>query len=130
MHFMLQLEVVERMVAAPATPQYGRLSVALQARFRMEKLFRVGPGAFRPPPKVDSAVVRLEPLAEMLEVDANLLRRAFSSRRKQLRNALPLTDGQWRQLGIDPQRRPETLSVHDFARISVLITDASDRKLS
>ena len=58
MHFMLQLEVVERMVAAPATPQYGRLSVALQARFRMEKLFRVGPGAFRPPPKVDSAVSR------------------------------------------------------------------------
>jgi 16S rRNA (adenine1518-N6/adenine1519-N6)-dimethyltransferase len=121
MHFMLQLEVVERMVAAPATPQYGRLSVALQARFRMEKLFQVGRGAFRPPPKVDSAVVRLEPLAEMLEVDDDVLRRAFSARRKQLRNALPLSGGQWAALAIDPQRRPETLSPGDFARISALL---------
>jgi 16S rRNA (adenine1518-N6/adenine1519-N6)-dimethyltransferase len=118
MHFMLQLEVVERMVAAPATPAYGRLSVALQARFRMEKLFTVGRGAFRPPPKVDSAVVRLEPLREMLEVDDDVLRRAFSARRKQLRNALPLSGEQWERLGIDPQRRPETLSVHEFARVS------------
>src|SRR5690606_31274141 len=62
LHFMLQLEVVERMVARPSTAQYGRLSVALQARFRMEKLFRVPPSAFRPAPKVDSAMVRLEPL--------------------------------------------------------------------
>jgi len=61
MHFMLQLEVVERMVARPSTPEYGRLSVALQARFAMKKLFNVGSGAFRPPPKVESALVRLEP---------------------------------------------------------------------
>jgi 16S rRNA (adenine1518-N6/adenine1519-N6)-dimethyltransferase len=121
MHFMLQLEVVERMVAAPATPAYGRLSVALQARFRMEKLFTVGRGAFRPPPKVDSAVVRLEPLREMLEVDDDVLRRAFSARRKQLRNALPLSGEQWERLGIDPQRRPETLSVHEFARVSSVL---------
>lgn len=121
MHFMLQLEVVSRMVAAPATPAYGRLSVALQARFRMEKLFTVGRGAFRPPPKVDSAVVRLEPLPEMLEVDDDVLRRAFSARRKQLRNALPLSVEQWERLGIDPQRRPETLSPGDFARISALL---------
>src|SRR4051812_15400940 len=59
MHFMLQLEVVERMVAKPSTAEYGRLSVALQARFRMEKLFNVSKGAFRPPPKVESAVVRM-----------------------------------------------------------------------
>src|SRR5204863_7720219 len=64
MHFMLQLEVVERMVAAPSTAAYGRLSVALQARFRMEKLFNVSRGAFRPPPKFESARVRLMPLAE------------------------------------------------------------------
>src|SRR5262249_59293571 len=64
MHFMLQLEVVERMVAAPSTPEYGRLSVALQARFKMKKLFNVSKGAFRPPPKVESAVVRMEPLPE------------------------------------------------------------------
>ncbi|MGQ0545355.1 MAG: 16S rRNA (adenine(1518)-N(6)/adenine(1519)-N(6))-dimethyltransferase RsmA [Betaproteobacteria bacterium] len=121
MHFMLQLEVVERMVAAPATPQYGRLSVALQARFRMAKLFNVSRGAFRPPPKVESAVVRLEPLAEMLEIDADLLRKAFSSRRKQLRNALPLAPEDYARLGIDPRRRPETLSPQDFARISALV---------
>jgi len=68
LHFMLQLEVVERMVAAPSTAAYGRLSVALQARFRMKKLFKVSKGAFRPPPKVESAVVRLEPLSRILEL--------------------------------------------------------------
>lgn len=121
MHFMLQREVVERMVAAPATPEYGRLSVALQARFAMRKLFNVSRGAFRPPPKVESALVRLEPLAEMLEIDADLLRQAFSARRKQLRNALPLSAQDYARLGIDPQRRPETLSPQDFARISAML---------
>jgi 16S rRNA (adenine1518-N6/adenine1519-N6)-dimethyltransferase len=124
MHFMLQLEVVERMVAAPSTPEYGRLSVALQARFRMKKLFNVSSGAFRPPPKVQSALVRLEPLAQMLEIDEDLLRKAFSARRKQLRNALPLPAGDYETLGIDPQRRPETLSPQDFARISAMVKGA------
>ena len=123
MHFMLQLEVVERMVAAPATPEYGRLSVALQARFRMKKLFNVSGGAFRPPPKVESALVRLEPLREMLEIDGELLRKAFSARRKQLRNALPLPTADYARLDIDPQRRPETLSPEDFARISAALKD-------
>ncbi|MDF3011583.1 MAG: Ribosomal small subunit methyltransferase, partial [Burkholderiales bacterium] len=123
MHFMLQLEVVERMVAAPATPAYGRLSVALQARFRMKKLFNVSGGAFRPPPKVESALVRLEPLREMLEIDGELLRKAFSARRKQLRNALPLPAADYARLDIDPQRRPETLSPEDFARISAALKD-------
>ena len=121
MHFMLQLEVVERMVAAPSTPAYGRLSVALQARFRMQKLFHVSRGAFRPPPKVESALVRLEPLPEMLEIDEDLLRKAFSARRKQLRNALPLPAADYAKLDIDPQRRPETLSPQDFARISAAL---------
>jgi 16S rRNA (adenine1518-N6/adenine1519-N6)-dimethyltransferase len=125
MHFMLQLEVVERMVAAPSTPEYGRLSVALQARFRMQKLFNVGRGAFRPPPKVESALVRLEPLAEMLEIDEDLLRKAFSARRKQLRNALPLPAADYARLDIDPQRRPETLSPRDFARISAMVKGAA-----
>jgi 16S rRNA (adenine1518-N6/adenine1519-N6)-dimethyltransferase len=118
MHFMLQLEVVERMVAAPSTPEYGRLSVALQARFRMQKLFNVSKGAFRPPPKVESAVVRLVPLPQILEIDEDLLRQAFSARRKQLRNALrgiPLE-----KIGIDPGLRPENLSPQDYARISAL----------
>jgi 16S rRNA (adenine1518-N6/adenine1519-N6)-dimethyltransferase len=117
MHFMLQLEVVERMVAKPSTPQYGRLSVALQARFAMKKLFNVGSGAFRPPPKVDSAVVRLEPLSEILQIDEDLLRRAFSARRKTLRNALPGVD--FAAAGIDAGLRPENLSPADYARLSM-----------
>jgi 16S rRNA (adenine1518-N6/adenine1519-N6)-dimethyltransferase len=118
MHFMLQLEVVDRMVAAPSTADYGRLSVALQARFAMEKLFTVSKGAFRPPPKVESAVVRLRPRATMLHIDEDLLRRAFSARRKQLRNALAGVD--FARAGIDPQLRPENLSPEDYARITDL----------
>ncbi|HSU78136.1 MAG TPA: 16S rRNA (adenine(1518)-N(6)/adenine(1519)-N(6))-dimethyltransferase RsmA [Burkholderiales bacterium] len=119
MHFMLQLEVVERMVAAPSTAEYGRLTVALQARFAMEKLFTVSKGAFRPPPKVESAVVRLTPLAAMLAIDDDILRRAFSARRKQLRNALPGVD--LAAAGIDATLRPENLTPADYARISALI---------
>jgi 16S rRNA (adenine1518-N6/adenine1519-N6)-dimethyltransferase len=118
MHFMLQREVVERMVAKPSTAEYGRLSVALQARFAMHKLFNVGSGAFRPPPKVESAVVRLEPLPEPLAVDEDLLRKAFSARRKTLRNALPGID--FAAAGIDGGLRPENLSPADYARITLL----------
>jgi 16S rRNA (adenine1518-N6/adenine1519-N6)-dimethyltransferase len=122
MHFMLQREVVERMVADPATPQYGRLSVALQTRFRMKKLFTVSKGAFRPPPKVESAVVRMEPLADRPAIDwqrfDDLLRQAFSARRKQLRNALPLKPEDYAALRIDPQLRPEDLSPQDYLRIT------------
>jgi 16S rRNA (adenine1518-N6/adenine1519-N6)-dimethyltransferase len=118
MHFMLQLEVVERMVAAPSTPAYGRLSVSLQSRFRMKKLFNVSRGAFRPPPKVESAVVRLAPLEEPLLVDDDLLRRAFSARRKTIRNALPGID--LAAAGIDPGLRPENLAPEDYARLSAL----------
>jgi 16S rRNA (adenine1518-N6/adenine1519-N6)-dimethyltransferase len=122
MHFMLQLEVVERMVAAPSTPAYGRLSVALQARFRMKKLFNVSRGAFQPPPKVESAVVRMEPLAEHPLLDKtgfdDLLRSAFSSRRKQLRNALPLAMADYAKLNIDPGSRPGNLSAADYVRIA------------
>jgi 16S rRNA (adenine1518-N6/adenine1519-N6)-dimethyltransferase len=118
MHFMLQLEVVERMVAAPSTAEYGRLSVALQARFAMAKLFSVSKGAFRPPPKVESAVVRLTPLRTSLAIDEDLLRRAFSARRKQLRNALRGVD--LAAAGIDARLRPEDLSPEDYARISAV----------
>jgi len=117
MHFMLQLEVVQRMVAAPSTPAYGRLSVSLQARFQMKKLFTVSRGAFTPPPKVESAVVRMEPLAWQLPIDEDLLRRAFSARRKTLRNALPEID--FEAAGIDPKLRPENLSPEDYARLSM-----------
>jgi 16S rRNA (adenine1518-N6/adenine1519-N6)-dimethyltransferase len=117
MHFMLQLEVVERMVAAHSTPAYGRLSVALQARFKMKKLFNVSKGAFNPPPKVESAIVRLEPLAKILNIDEDLLRKAFSARRKTLRNALPGID--FAAAGIDSGLRPENLSPEDYARLSM-----------
>lgn len=122
LHFMLQREVVERMVAAPSTPDYGRLSVMLQARFRMEMLFRVPAGVFRPPPKVESAVVRMLPLAEPVDAGvpgfADLVRRAFSARRKTLRNALGLEEAELRALGYDPRLRPENLAPADYARIA------------
>jgi 16S rRNA (adenine1518-N6/adenine1519-N6)-dimethyltransferase len=122
LHFMLQREVVERMVARPSTPAYGRLSVMLQVRFGMQKLFRVAAGAFRPPPQVESAVVRLVPLAEPLDLGvahfADVVRRAFSARRKTLRNALGLAPGEFAALGIDPGLRPENLSPADYVRIA------------
>jgi 16S rRNA (adenine1518-N6/adenine1519-N6)-dimethyltransferase len=122
MHFMLQREVVERMVAAHSTPAYGRLSVMLQTRFAMKKLFNVAPGAFRPPPKVESALVRLVPLAEKPDCAEGLfekiVREAFGARRKTLRNALPLGPQDYVELGIDPQLRPENLSPAAYVRIT------------
>ncbi|MEO8145039.1 MAG: 16S rRNA (adenine(1518)-N(6)/adenine(1519)-N(6))-dimethyltransferase RsmA [Betaproteobacteria bacterium] len=122
MHFMLQLEVVQRMVAKHSTPEYGRLSVMLQTRFTMHKLFKVAPGAFRPPPKVDSAVVRLVPITEQPDWDQAMLekivREAFSARRKTLRNALPLEPEDYEELRIDPNLRPENLSPADYLRIT------------
>ena len=131
MHFMLQREVVERMVARHSTPAYGRLSVALQTRFRMEKLFKVPAGAFRPPPKVESAVVRLVPLApeERPQMDwdvfAGTIAGAFSARRKRLSNALPLAAADFEALGLDPGLRPENLSPQDYVRIAQRLTCAS-----
>ena len=124
--FMLQKEVVERMVAAPDTEEYGRLSVMLQYRFAMALLFRVPPGAFTPPPKVDSAVVLMRPLAADRprardeELFAKIVMAAFSQRRKTLRNAvraLVSSEG-FARAGIDPQRRGETLSVAEFIALS------------
>jgi len=122
MHVMLQREVVERMVAKPSTPEYGRLSVMLQVRFDMKKLFRVPPGAFRPPPKVESAVVRMNPLPREKDFPEEgferIVRQAFSARRKTLRNALPLAAQDFSALGIDPGLRPENLFPADYVRIS------------
>jgi len=128
-HCMLQREVAARMVARPSTPQYGRLSVMLQARFALRLLFRVPAGAFRPPPKVESALVRMVPLAEPPACDpvrfADVVRRAFSARRKTLRNALPEVD--FAVLGIDPGLRPENLSAADYARIAAAPSRACAR---
>jgi 16S rRNA (adenine1518-N6/adenine1519-N6)-dimethyltransferase len=126
MHFMLQNEVVERMVAAPSTPEYGRLSVMLQYRFYMEKLIDVPPESFRPAPKVDSAIVRMIPLpADKIAVKdealfAKVVSAAFGQRRKTLRNTLKgyLAEGDFALLGIDAQLRAENLGVAEFARIA------------
>lgn len=125
MTFMLQKEVVERMVAKPGG-DYGRLSVMLQYRFAMEQLFSVSPDAFRPPPKVESAIVRMVPLrqknpaAQDESLFAKVVATAFTQRRKTLRNALSrlLSAEDLTQLGIDPGLRPEVLSVADYVRIA------------
>lgn len=126
MHFMLQDEVVERMVAEPSTSQYGRLSVMLQYRFQMEKLLDVPPQSFRPAPKVNSAIVRMIPLpqAQWLvrneQLFAEIVTAAFGQRRKTLRNTLKsyLHVDDFAELGIDPQLRAENLGVAEFARIT------------
>lgn len=129
--FMLQKEVVDRMVAAPATPDYGRLSVMLQYRFAMNKLFDVPPGAFAPPPKVYSAVVHMQPLdanrtlARDESLFAEVVTQAFTMRRKTLRNALSrfIAAEDMLALGIDPQVRPETLSVNQYVSLANYVCD-------
>lgn len=126
MHFMLQREVVERMGAAHGSKVYGRLSVMLQARCRVEPLFRVPAGAFRPPPKVESAVVRLTPRAagDVGIVDdamfERVVRDAFSKRRKTLRNALAdvATATRIEAGGVDPQLRAEEIPVAAFVALA------------
>jgi 16S rRNA (adenine1518-N6/adenine1519-N6)-dimethyltransferase len=126
LHVMLQREVVARMTAEPATADYGRLTVMLQATFAMTRLFVIPPGAFRPVPKVDSAFVRLVPLgdAKPAIVDEALFARvvaaAFGQRRKTLRNALGslCEEATMRAVGIDPAMRGETLSVSDYVRLA------------
>jgi len=126
MHFMLQKEVVERMVAAPGGGDYGRLSVMLQYRFDMELLLAVPPDAFSPPPQVNSAVVRMlpRPQAQLTAATeaglAQVVRRAFAQRRKTLRNSLAglLEAADYDALGIVPGLRAENLAVPDFVAIS------------
>lgn len=126
MHFMLQKEVVDRIVAQPGDNAYGRLGVMLQYYCRAEYVFTVKPGAFRPAPKVDSAIVRLIPHTEApVEIKdfttfSELVNHSFTQRRKTLRNILKgqLEPEQIEQLGIDPTIRPERLSLEDFSRIA------------
>jgi 16S rRNA (adenine1518-N6/adenine1519-N6)-dimethyltransferase len=125
-HVMLQREVVARMTAAPGTPDYGRLTVMLQALFRVTRLFTVPAGAFRPAPKVESAVARLVPLGAQRPAIADealfarIVAAAFGQRRKTLRNALSAIADQeaLRAAGIDPRARGETLGVDDFVRLT------------
>jgi len=130
LHFMLQKEVVERMAAEPGSKVYGRLSVMLQLACRVEPLFDVPPEAFRPPPKVESSVVRLLPLLPEQRHDADsshvysVVKAAFAQRRKTLSNALKqmLDSDAIRRADVDPKARAETLSPADFVRLAKIYT--------
>ncbi|MBE02695.1 16S rRNA (adenine(1518)-N(6)/adenine(1519)-N(6))-dimethyltransferase RsmA [Marinobacter lutaoensis] len=130
MHFMLQKEVVQRLAAVPGDSQYGRLGIMAQYFCRVQPLFEVGPGAFRPAPKVDSAVVRLVPYdtlphpARDLDTLQAVVRTAFNARRKTLRKALAGLIGadRLRALGIDDGLRPENLTLADYVRIADALT--------
>lgn len=131
MHFMLQKEVVDRLAAGPGTSDYGRLGIMAQYWCRVEPLFIVGPGAFNPPPKVDSAIVRLVPHdtlpfpAKDITVLQHVVRQAFSMRRKTLRNTLKslITADSIESLEIDAGLRPERLSLEDYVKIADFIVD-------
>jgi 16S rRNA (adenine1518-N6/adenine1519-N6)-dimethyltransferase len=132
MHFMLQKEVVDRIVAVPGNRQYGRLGVMLAPRVQATKLMDIGPGAFRPPPKVWSAIVRLEMRADALPWATlpqfgTVVAAAFGQRRKTLRNALGglLSAAQISAAGIDPGARAETLAAADFGRLALAVAAAA-----
>ena len=138
MHFMLQKEVVDRMTAASGGKEYGRLTVMLGVYAAVERLFDVGPGAFKPPPKVWSAVVRLRPTPGprfAIGSDAalrTLVTAAFSHRRKTLRNGLKsfLRETDFESCGIDPERRPETLEPAEFGRLGGALLSKRRRRLT
>jgi 16S rRNA (adenine1518-N6/adenine1519-N6)-dimethyltransferase len=131
MHFLLQKEVVERLAARPGRTAFGRLSVMVQYHCRVENLFVVGPGAFQPPPKVESAFVRLIPHVSPPRVATNyvhftgLVKQAFSQRRKMLRRSLKglVTESNFSQSGIDSSLRPESLEITDFVNLSNSIVE-------
>jgi len=131
MHFMLQKEVVQRLAAVPGDNNYGRLGIMAQYFCQVQPLFEVGPGAFRPAPKVDSAIVRLvphetlpHPARDLATLQA-VVRTAFNARRKTLRKALGgmISAGQLQSLGIDDGLRPENLSLADYVRIADFLFD-------
>ncbi len=132
-HFMLQKEVIDRMVARPATAAYGRLSVMLQWRYAMDNVLFVPPESFEPPPRVDSAVVRMVPLAQPAALDVRLLSEmvqvAFSQRRKLLRHTL----GQWLQARdftgeFNVQRRAEEVPVAEYTALALTLAAADNKK--
>jgi 16S rRNA (adenine1518-N6/adenine1519-N6)-dimethyltransferase len=131
LHIMLQREVVARLAACAGNKSYGRLTVMLSPWFQIERLFDVGPGAFQPPPKVWSALVRLTvraaPLFAVSPHYAALVAAAFSQRRKTLRNALGafLTREQIAACGLDPGARPETLTPEAFNTLAQALDRAS-----
>lgn len=132
-HFMLQKEVVERMVAAPGSKAFGRLSVMLQWRYDMDLRFIVPPTAFDPPPRVESAIVRMIPLAAPLPCPRvaleQVVTKAFSQRRKVIRNCVAgmLTEPDLIDAGIDPQARPEAVPMAQFVALANIYGKKADR---
>jgi 16S rRNA (adenine1518-N6/adenine1519-N6)-dimethyltransferase len=130
-HFMLQKEVVERMVAEPGTKAYSRLSVMLQWRYDMAMLFVVPPTAFDPPPQVESAIVRMAPTRRKLPADAATLEavvaKAFSQRRKVIRNCVAgmFTEPQLVEAGIDPGARPEAVGLEQYVALANILKPVS-----
>jgi 16S rRNA (adenine1518-N6/adenine1519-N6)-dimethyltransferase len=134
LHFMLQKEVVDRMAADASSADYGRLSVMIQHRFQVEPLFDVPPGAFRPPPKVESSVVKLVPRGtdDVGDIDEAVLRRvvtaAFSHRRKTLANALSgvIDAVTLSRLQIDARLRPENLTLAQYRALAAALQDREE----
>lgn len=126
MHFMLQKEVVDRMAAQVGDSAYGRLSIMVQYYCAVQSLFPVGPEAFNPPPKVESAIVKLMPYQQLpivardVKLFADLVRSAFNQRRKTIHNSLKpwATQLDWAALDLNPKARAEELSVQDFVRLA------------
>jgi 16S rRNA (adenine1518-N6/adenine1519-N6)-dimethyltransferase len=125
MHFMLQKEVVDRIVAAPGSRQYGRLGVMLAPFFESERLFDIGAGAFSPPPKVTSSILHLRVRAQapewaLSEAYGRVVAAAFAQRRKTLRNALAglVEPAGFLACGVDPQARAETLTPQQFGALA------------
>ncbi len=136
MHFMLQKEVVDRLAAGPGCSDYGRLGIMAQYYCRVEPLFIVGPGSFNPPPKVDSAIVRLVPYDELpypakdAKVLQRVVREAFSMRRKTIRNTLKklLNAEEIEALGLDTSLRPERLTLQDYVKVADAVYDKQQRE--
>ncbi len=137
MYFMLQKEVVDRMAAKVGDDAYGRLGIMVQYHCQVDALFNVPPGAFYPPPQVESSIVRLVPHpttphhASDYEHFAHLVKQAFSQRRKTLRNSLKnfLDDDDWKQLAIDPRLRPEQVSAEEYVKMSNVLIETSHANL-
>jgi 16S rRNA (adenine1518-N6/adenine1519-N6)-dimethyltransferase len=134
MHFMLQKEVVDRITASPGSKAYGRLTIMLGCFLESEQLFDVGPDAFRPPPRVVSSVLRMQPHAEGTinlrdpQQLSRIVTQAFSKRRKTVRNALKglLAEGQLKSCGIDPGARPEQIAISDWVALSNLLRNTHE----
>ena len=128
-HFMLQKEVIDRIIAKPGSKEYGRLSIMSQVYFDVKKLFEISPNAFYPKPKVQSAYIRMKRLKPKFKNDKHekwfyeIVRKSFIARRKMIKTSLKdiITENDWVKLGIDNNKRPEQLSVENFLNISSML---------